>query len=131
MPESLRYARLWWALGAVMLAGILIVALWPLEEQPQALPHSDKFLHAIAFAFLFVWFGALADAGRHWQVFIGLLGYGLCMELLQSFTPYRLMSAGDLLADVFGLGVGWLLSGAGLSGWALWVEANLPVTFKK
>ena len=118
-------------MGTAILAAILIVALWPLEQQPQALPHSDKLLHALAFAFLFVWFAALAGDRRHWQVFIGLLGYGLVMEVLQSFTPYRLMSPGDVLADAIGLGAGWLLSSAGLSGWAAWVESNLPVTAKK
>ena len=125
MPEPLRYSRLWWGLGAGLLSVILIVSLWPLAEQQDAPPHSDKVLHAMTFAFLFIWFAGLAERGRRWQVFTGLLVYGLLMEVLQSLTPYRHMSVGDFLADAAGLGAGWLLCLAGLGGWAVRVEASL------
>jgi hypothetical protein len=42
-------------------------------------------------------------------VLTGLLAYAALIEVLQSFTSYRFAERGDLLADVVGLLLGWMV----------------------
>ena len=125
MTQALRYRSRWFGLGLLMLAAIMVLALWPLPEQPAVPPYSDKILHAIAFAFLMLWFVGLSARSNWLRVFLLLLAYGAVMEILQSLTAYRFMSVGDLLADVAGLVVGWVAGYSGLARWTLWLEARI------
>jgi VanZ family protein len=101
--DSLRsYAR--WAF-AVCLVVVLVAALMP----PQIIGPPigwDKMNHAMTFAMLAM-LGCGAYPERRVQVLLGLLAYGVLIELLQSLTDYRSAEALDVVADGVGILVGW------------------------
>ena len=125
----LRYRKLWLGLGLVIQLFILILSLWTFPVQLDAPENIDKLIHGVAFAFLMVWFtGASVTSGksRYGKIFLLLLAYGALMEILQSFAPSRFMSLGDLVADVAGLSLGWLVARFGAEKWCIRLEAWLP-----
>lgn len=75
---------------------------------------SDKFYHGLCFFIL----GFIADyayplSGFTARKYIPLFLYGVLIEIIQYFIPYRSFSLADMLADALGLGV------YGLSAWLL------------
>jgi len=89
--------------ATVVLVGYLSFA--HVEETPVA-GINDKLGHAAAFLCL----GFLLDFAwprRPWgaRKLLPLLGYGLIIELVQYFLPYRSFSLWDLAADGLGLGL--------------------------
>jgi VanZ family protein len=103
-------------------AALLVVAFWlPLAvctylalhpSPPDAVFQlSDVLLHGFAFTYLTLSL-ALAHEHRH-RLLPGLwmLGYGVLIELLQSFETSRSAEAGDVLVDVAGIGLGLLAYG--------------------
>jgi VanZ family protein len=88
-------------ISAVLLIGYL--AFGKVEETPIA-TINDKFGHCAAFlalAFLL----DFASPRQSWGLakLIPLLAYGLLIELVQYFLPYREFSLWDLAADTLGL----------------------------
>ena len=88
------------------LALIAFLAFAPLASDPGT--GHDKANHILAFLVL----AGLADLaypgpgpGRGWGKWVSLLGYGLFIETVQFFLPYREFSGWDLVAD--GIGI-WL-----------------------
>ncbi len=82
---------------------ITYLAFTPLEI-PGVSSLNDKVSHLAAFLCLacltdFSW----PDSGWTQTKFFALLGYGLFIEAVQSFLPYRFFSLLDLVADGFGL----------------------------
>lgn len=67
----------------------------------------DKTNHLLAFTVL-AWLGCESFPQRTPSLLFGLLAYGALIEILQSFTPYRIAEWHDLLADGLGLLLGWL-----------------------
>jgi VanZ family protein len=94
---------------ALCLVSIAVLAFAPLSVDPGT--GNDKINHLLAFAVL----AALADGsfpGQGWAKWATLLGYGLTIEAVQIFLPYREASGWDLLAD--GAGIGLYVAGARL-----------------
>ena len=88
------------------LVGITVLAFAPLASDPGT--GNDKLNHLLAFGVL----AALVDRsfpsqepGQGWGKWASLLGYGLFIEVVQSFLPYREASGWDLLADGAGIGL--------------------------
>ncbi len=95
--------RLFQSLLVVALASILYLAITPVPPEI-TLSVSDKANHLLAFYTLAV----LTDQALPQTRFISwpalwLLGYGLCIEFLQYFLPWREFSLLDLLTDAIGL----------------------------
>ena len=67
----------------------------------------DKLLHLLVY-YIFAVFGYRAiRAGRgYWLVCLGIIAYGGVLELAQSYTPGRYMSAEDMLANTLGVLLG-------------------------
>ena len=98
---------------ALCLTSIAVLAFAPLTIDPGT--GNDKINHLLAFAVL----AALADGsfpgpgpGRGWAKWASLLGYGLLIEAVQFFLPFREASGWDLLAN--GAGIGLYVAGARL-----------------
>ena len=88
------------------------------------IPHADKIAHAIAFAGLMIWFGALVPQRNYPHLFVAFVAYGGIIELMQNLTGYRTMDLADLVADTAGLLLGWLLLLLGCDRWPRVFEAR-------
>lgn len=121
--QPLRFPRAWLVAGLVLLVLGLAMALLPV---PSAGPRlNDKLLHVAGFAAFMVWFAGVVER-RHWAALaLALAGYGLLIEILQGLTPSRRPEGLDLVADVTGILLGWLLGTAGLSRWCHFLESWL------
>jgi VanZ family protein len=89
------------ALGVCVLA-IAYLAFAPVEQTIETF--SDKLNHVLAFTVL-AWLVDRAYPGHHlapykWAL---LLGYGLTIEVVQGFLPYRELSVADFAADALGI----------------------------
>jgi VanZ family protein len=66
--------------------------------------HADKVLHASAFFVLsFLLNRASSSMAKRFRNMLSLLAFGILIEILQSFTGYREVSAADVLADLIGI----------------------------
>jgi len=100
-------ARRWLkALFAAAVAGVLVFALWPVEELPPLQTGWDKADHLAAFAALAM-LGFAAWPERRLRVVAWLLVLGAAIELLQGLTGYRTMDWRDFVADGLGVVLGW------------------------
>lgn len=97
-----RWKPMFWACGLA----ILILALMPTVPR---IPTTgwDKSNHALAFSVL-TFLGCRAYPDKRLLVLIGAVLYGGLIEVLQSFTPYRVAEWGDLIADSVGVIFGWV-----------------------
>jgi len=122
MLLPLRYPRSWLTAGLLLLVIGLVAAL---TSVPAAvtLTVNDKLIHLLGFVGLMVWFGGIFQPRLGPMLVVGLSAYGLLIELLQSLTVTRQAEGLDLLADVVGVLLGWLLSAAGLSRWCTKLES--------
>jgi VanZ family protein len=110
MQSRVWLSRLIWV--GVLVAGIAW-AVRPLEpgQGPENwAPGADKVHHFWVFTLLF-WAGHRWAAWRPaWALALALLVYGVVMELAQGLTPSRSASLADLLADAFGIAIGWWIT---------------------
>ena len=66
--------------------------------------NADKVLHASAFFVLsFLLNRASSSMAKRVRNMLSLLAFGILIEILQSFTGYREVSAADVLADLIGI----------------------------
>lgn len=71
----------------------------------------DKAQYVLAFALL-MWLGLLAYPLARGQLLAGLLLYGLCIELAQHLSGWRVGDWRDAIADAAGVCVVWALKRA-------------------
>ena len=86
----------------ICVLAISYLAFAPLEQPPG--PQSDKLNHLLAFAVL-AWLADRSFPGSRlapyrWSL---LLGYGLMIELIQGFLPFRELSVLDFAANLAGI----------------------------
>jgi VanZ family protein len=86
----------------VCATAIAVLAFYPLETQP--VTGNDKINHLIAFAVL----AGLADGAYPGRAnarvkWLLLIAYGLAIEIVQRYLPYRHFSWSDLGADALGV----------------------------
>ena len=84
---------------------ILYKALTPCGEKPLFdFTHGDKVLHALAFFTLsFLLNRSSSSMEKRIRNIFSLLAFGILIEILQSFTGYRDVSVGDIVADLVGI----------------------------
>lgn len=105
----------WRGLLALLVCGVTWLALTP-APPPVAGLLWDKANHLAAFASLAV--AASCGFPRRWKaVALGLLVYGVVIELLQSVTPTRVGEAADLLADACGIALGLAMARLATAYW--------------
>lgn len=100
---GLKLIGFWYLLGGLMLLGVAILSLVPLPE----VGVGDKFSHVVTYLLLAAWFGLLA-ANRLvlcWTV-VGLMAFGILLEILQGMTSYRYAEWADILANGGGILIG-------------------------
>ena len=92
----LRHVRRWRLAGLVLLLLVLAatmmpaVWLWPQRREFVAwFINADKWLHAITFVFLAVWFSGQYRRESYWRVGLGLIFFGVLIEVCQRMVTYR------------------------------------------
>lgn len=125
----LRYARHWRIASIVLLTLVLVATLvpaaWMWPESRQLVSwflDGDKWLHGITFVILAVWFAGQYRPRSYWRIGIGLIFFGVFIEVCQRLVTYRSAEWFDIAADVAGITVGLAVAMAGLGGWSLWIE---------
>ena len=107
----------------MVLAGALLPAdwFWPKgSDSPFFI--SDKWVHAVTFAVLALWFSGQYARRSYWRLIMGLVAFGVLIEMTQRMVSYRSAEWTDLLADLLGLAVGMAVALAGAGGWCLRFE---------
>jgi len=123
----MRLRKLWWTLGVLMVAGVLAICLVPVNMHSALPAYNDKFMHAVTFVLLAVWFGGLQRATLNKRLLLAalLLSFGVFIEILQSFTVYRSAELADFVADAGGVFLGLVLLQLGFSRWPLFIETRV------
>lgn len=117
-PAPLR--RLLRAGFVLALGAVFVLALLPAPDLGKIVSWQDKIEHALLFFVLALW-GLKAWPRRTVAVALGLLGYGVAMELAQALTTYRQGDVWDALADALGVAAAvasahWRRAGRGAHG---------------
>lgn len=108
--DQLRYSHLWFRVGIIGLLSISVMALWPYQLHDSLPRWTDKALHAGAYVVLAGWFFLVYQRGwQRWLIAGSLFSFGFAIELAQYFSPVRDASLFDLVANVSGIGVAWLI----------------------
>ena len=125
----LQYTRRWQAaslmLLVIVLAATLMPAVWFWSDRDSFITwfvNVDKWLHAITFVFLAVWFAGQYRPAAYWRIATGLILFGVLIEICQRMVTYRSAELFDIVADAGGIAVGLLIAAAGLGGWSLRME---------
>ena len=121
---GLKLAKIWYLLGGLMLLMVGTVSLVPAPD----IGVSDKLSHLVTYFFLAGWFSLLATnrASLGWTI-IGLVAYGILLELLQGMTVYRYAEWGDVLANTSGTMAGILLYFSPLPRLLRFVDSKLAL----
>ena len=123
---ALRFRRYWIAANCLLIFAVTSLTIVPAILAPIPLtdvPGIDKWLHAITFAILALWFTGQYARSSYWKIAAGLIAYGAAIEIGQSMIPYRTAEWGDLAADVAGVLLGVVIALVLTGGWSMKVEA--------
>ncbi|BDM63331.1 teicoplanin resistance protein VanZ [Shewanella sp. NFH-SH190041] len=94
-----------------LLAALLVVSylVFSRPDYPQdVIPNMDKIGHLGSF-FLLSWLSYEAFRPR-WQILVPTMAvYAVGIEFVQSFLPYRSASVGDVVADMLGVALFYML----------------------
>lgn len=119
--RSLEYRYLWLFGGVSLVGMVLYLTLMPAVAAPTLM--NDKVSHGIAFMVLMTWFCGVFEMRFSPFVAIVLLCLGVLIELVQQQLTYRSAEFADGLADLTGIGAGWVLAAVGLQHWAVRIES--------
>jgi len=109
--------------GIVLVAFVLYGTLAPPVVGASLL--DDKLAHFLAFAALMAWFGGVFRPGGYPLVALCLLLLGMGIEIVQAQLTYRAAEVADVLFDLGGIAVAWILAAAGLGKWAELIESHV------
>ena len=123
--HPLKLVRIWYLFGGLAL---LLVATVSLIPSPPDVGVNDKVSHLATYLILGGWFSLLAcnRAALIWTI-LGLLAYGMLLEVLQSMTAHRYAEWGDVLANGCGILVGTLCYFSPLNGLLRTVDSKLAL----
>lgn len=107
LQTALDYPPLWRWLFCLSVLAILYLAT---TSQPYPIPSSasDKVNHLIAFIQLTVAMRLAWPQLHRARIALAMLAFGLAIELIQAWLPYREFSLLDLSADALGTAIGLL-----------------------
>ena len=125
----IRHTGLWRISSAVILLVVLVLTLmptfWFFGDKATAFDwfqHVDKWLHAVTFMALALWFTGLYERRVWWLMALGLVLFGFLIEFFQLQISYRMAEWMDIAANTVGIIIGLIVAAAGLGGWVLRVE---------
>ncbi len=104
---------------------VLISTLLPLGGRSM-MGFGDKVAHFLAFFILMIWFSGVFRVRLTPWVALGLLGFGILIEIIQSRLPYRSAELADVMFNAGGILLAWGLAAAGIGRWMIFIESQLP-----
>ena len=108
LEPEFRARRLWLFVGWSMVVTVIYLSLAPVSIDV-GVEQGDKYLHALAYSALMLWFASLyTGPARRLLLAAALVGMGIAIEFLQGLTDYRTFEIADMVADAVGVGAGWL-----------------------
>jgi VanZ family protein len=120
--RHLRFARLWWAAGWILLIAVIVGCLEPPRYVPN-LHVSDKLEHAGAYFLLTFWFGGLLARRSYPPMAVAMLILGALIEVAQGAMGWgRDEDVWDFVADAVGVFAALALIYAGLGSWLVQIE---------
>lgn len=125
---TLRFPRLWWSLGWLLVAAVCVSSLVPGQMLPLQ-GYNDKVLHATTYCALMLWFSGLYIRSRSLLAVAGFLFLlGLSLDIAQGVaTSYRTFDLLDIAANGGGILVGLVLARLVFAGWCERIERIFPV----
>lgn len=121
---DLKLRFLWLAIGYAMVISVYVLSLSsdPVKIDVE-LPYADKMSHALAYFVLMLWFSQIYHNKfqRNMIAFVFVL-MGISIEYFQSFDPNRTAEFLDIVANVTGLTLGFLLALGPSKNWLLRIE---------
>jgi VanZ family protein len=85
-------------------------SLTPSPPELTAFPGSDKLMHLTVYATMMLWFGFLYRSRRSLLILcLSFITLGVLLDVLQGRTGHRSMELLDMVANAFGVLMGWLL----------------------
>ena len=108
MLKNFPCAKFLFFLGVIAVAVVVAVCLMPIEQLPLPSFYGvDKIEHFLTYLVLSFYFCQLLV--RRWYFYSAflLVMLGILIEVLQSFTGYRMFDFWDIVANSFGAAVGY------------------------
>jgi VanZ family protein len=119
-----RHPGCWLGLWIFGLAATLAICVVPLPAAAPTLPHLDKVEHALGFALLASYAVLLfANPRARRAAAFGLIGFGIAIEAVQAWLPWRSADPLDMLADALGVLIGSRLAATPAATWLLRLDA--------
>ncbi len=124
--SHLRYRRLWFAVGVLMVLAVLALSIMSLPAPVEKLMVQDKLLHTIAYAGLMGWFSQIFrhDLTRLILV-VGLICMGIGVEFIQGSTAHRNFDVLDMVANTSGVVLAWALAYTWVGNVLPWLEGSV------
>ena len=106
---ALTYRRVWIALGTLLVVAICILSLMPRPPQI-GVPGEDKVFHILTYGVLMLWWSQIL---RPFKYRLGMatafVTMGVVIEFLQGWSGWRSFDPQDMVANAFGVALGWFL----------------------
>ena len=127
-----RFSKLWLTLGWLLVVAVIFLSLWPKPPRPLTFEQSDKLAHCIAYMALMLWFANIyPQKPHHLRLSATFFVMGVGLELLQTFSEYRTFSYGDIIANGFGVFLGFFLAKTHLATFLTTFDVRLSHFFVK
>jgi VanZ family protein len=107
--SKLKYHFEWVIVGWAMVGVIIFYSLTPSPPIP-GFSYADKLFHVAGYAGIMFWFAQLYEATRIRNLYaIAFMLMGIALEFAQDWGGVRVFEFGDMLANVLGVVLVWLI----------------------
>ena len=86
---------------------IFVLAIIPPSEGQISFPYLDKLIHFLAFFIISVGTFYAFQVTEIFRCFLLIACFGICIEVIQYFIPYRSFEILDIIADIIGALIGF------------------------
>lgn len=108
--NSLKFQKLWLAIGYSLVAFVIYSSLTSITVEVDV-PDADKYAHTLAYFVLMGWFVQLYHTKRNIFICgISFIVMGVGLEFIQGMTGYRYFDLYDMVANVLGVLIAWVLT---------------------
>jgi hypothetical protein len=104
--------RLWVAIGYALVVAVIYLSLTPAPPVEMG-GGRDKIYHALAYGTLMIWFVQGYPRSRWPVIAAACAALGIALEYVQGWSGIRTFGYDDMLGDVVGVVIGWMLAAGG------------------